>query len=84
MYLSYLPSFCYLCSLTFLCLGSPCEIPYGLAVRIPGFHPGGPGSSPGMETHFLHCKCTKLAGVFLRFYQTLRLVKVLYCSFDES
>ena len=24
------------------------EIPYGLAVRIPGFHPGGPGSTPGM------------------------------------
>ena len=26
------------------------EIPYGLAVRIPGFHPGGPGSTPGMGT----------------------------------
>ena len=25
-------------------------IPYGLAVRIPGFHPGGPGSTPGMGT----------------------------------
>ena len=24
------------------------EIPYGLAVGIPGFHPGGPGSTPGM------------------------------------
>ena len=24
------------------------RIPYGLAVRIPGFHPGGPGSTPGM------------------------------------
>ena len=23
-------------------------IPYGLAVKIPGFHPGGPGSTPGM------------------------------------
>ena len=28
-------------------------IPYGLAVRIPGFHPGGPGSTPGMGTYFL-------------------------------
>ena len=28
-------------------------IPYGLAVRIPGFHPGGPGSTPGMGIHFL-------------------------------
>ena len=28
-------------------------IPYGLAVRIPGFHPGGPGSTPGMGIRFL-------------------------------
>ena len=26
------------------------QVPYGLAVRIPGFHPGGPGSTPGMGT----------------------------------
>ena len=26
------------------------HVPYGLAVRIPGFHPGGPGSTPGMGT----------------------------------
>lgn len=25
-------------------------LPHGLAVRIPGFHPGGPGSTPGMGT----------------------------------
>ena len=30
-----------------------CGIPYGLAVRIPGFHPGGLGSTPGMGTRFL-------------------------------
>lgn len=24
------------------------HILYGLAARIPGFHPGGPGSTPGM------------------------------------
>ena len=29
------------------------DIPYGLAVRIPGFHPGGPGSTPGMGTSFI-------------------------------
>lgn len=29
------------------------SVPYGLAVRIPGFHPGGPGSTPGMGS-FLH------------------------------
>ena len=27
-------------------------IPYGLVVRIPGFHPGGPGSIPGVGTLF--------------------------------
>ncbi|KZS04784.1 Uncharacterized protein APZ42_032170 [Daphnia magna] len=25
-----------------------CNIPYGLVARIPGFHPGGSGSIPGM------------------------------------
>ena len=29
------------------------DITYGLAVRIPGFHPGGPGSTPGMGTSFI-------------------------------
>ena len=29
------------------------DLPYGLAVRIPGFHPGGPGSTPGMGTRYL-------------------------------
>ena len=31
-------------------------VPYGLAVRIPGFHPGGSGSTPGMgiNNSFLH------------------------------
>ena len=24
------------------------EFPYGQAIRIPGFHPGGQGSTPGM------------------------------------
>lgn len=26
----------------------PNRFPYGLAARIPGFHPGGSGSTPGM------------------------------------
>ena len=30
------------------------KLPYGLAVRIPGFHPGGPGSTPGMGTSFFN------------------------------
>ncbi len=28
-------------------------VPYGLAVRIPGFHPGGTGSTPGMRSNVL-------------------------------
>ena len=27
-------------------------LPYGLAVRIPGFHPGGQGSAPGMGSRY--------------------------------
>ena len=28
-------------------------IPFGLVARIPGFHPGGPGSIPGMGSFYL-------------------------------
>ena len=28
------------------------ELPHGLAVRISGFHPGGPGSTPGVGNNF--------------------------------
>ena len=41
-------------------------VPDGLAVRIPGSHPGGPGSTPGLgicfypQTYFyLICQCIK-------------------------
>ena len=30
------------------------DLPYGLVVRIPGFHPGGPGSIPGVGTFLLN------------------------------
>ena len=33
--------------------------PYGLAVRIPGFHPGGPGSTPGMGSAFFFLRLVK-------------------------
>ena len=29
------------------------QVPDGLGVRIPGFHPGGPGSIPGLGAFFL-------------------------------
>ena len=38
-------------------------IPFGLVVRIPGFHPGGPGSIPGVGITFL------LFYIFNYFYQ---------------
>ena len=49
------------------------EVPYSPAVRIPGFHPGRPGSTPGMGTHFF--KCRNFAGVLFSFYQALSIVK---------
>ena len=27
------------------------DLPFGLVVRIPGFHPGGPGSIPGVGSY---------------------------------
>ena len=33
-------------------------VPYGLAVRIPGFHPGRPGSTPGMGISTLFSQAT--------------------------
>ena len=38
-----------------ICWGKsvPQSIPDGLGVRIPGFHPGGPGSIPGLGDFFL-------------------------------
>ena len=41
---------------------SQLSLPYGLVVRIPGFHPGGPGSIPGVGTF-----CPDLA-YFIRFW----------------
>ena len=32
--------------------GDVISIPYSPVVRIPGFHPGGPGSIPGVGTNF--------------------------------
>ena len=31
------------------------SVPDGLGVRIPGFHPGGPGSIPGLGASFIEC-----------------------------
>jgi hypothetical protein len=39
-----------------LCL----NVPDGLAVRISGFHPDGPGSTPGQGSHSSHISVTKI------------------------
>ena len=42
-------------------------VPYGLAVRIPGFHPGGPGSTPGMGiSDFFYPSNDMIGEIFLR------------------
>jgi hypothetical protein len=38
------------------------NIPRGLTARIPGFHPGGPGSTPGVGTIFIF----QLSGILVR------------------
>ena len=68
--LSDFSSLCYLCSLFFVLFhlhGIPC----GLAVRIPGFHPGGPGSTPGIGIHFLSVQTSQVFS-YLNFFQALR------------
>lgn len=35
--------------------GHPNVLPHGLAVRISGFHPGSPGSTPGVGNYLMCC-----------------------------
>ena len=44
---------------------SICWIPFGLAVKIPGFHPGGLGSTSGVGTLFLSVQTLQV--LFLAF-----------------
>ena len=50
IFISYSLSFCMYKTLRFT--SSIMVIPFGLVVRIPGSHPGGPGSIPGMGKFF--------------------------------
>ena len=62
------------------------EFPYGLAVRIPGFHPGGQGSTPGMGTHFSSVQTTQVFSLFfLSSTETsyVEFIKVR-CSFSTT
>ena len=40
-------------------------IPYGVAVRIPGFHPGGPGRLPLCESALFYSSCDMVVGFIL-------------------
>lgn len=43
-------------------------LPYGLVARIPGFHPGGSGSIPGMGNTAILCDLNELyKPIFLRY-----------------
>ena len=57
----------------------PAAFPFGLVVRIPGFHPGGPGSIPGMGT-FSFSSFGFL--FFLQLYTyTIYTASTLFCVF---
>lgn len=53
-------------------------IPYGLAVRIPGFHPGGPGSTPGVGMLFI------LVFLLLSHLAAQHSSKIINCTFAYS
>ena len=42
------------------------QIPYGLVVRITGFHPVGPGSIPGMGAYIFKLKSNELSTSYLK------------------
>ena len=52
--------------------------PYGLAVRIPGFHPGGPGSTPGMGRKYVFFFFNYLVTLPKNFSRLLQNVR--YCA----
>ena len=43
-------------------VAGPDVVPHGLAVRIPGFHPGSPGSTPGVGKHLYLTYCAYFWG----------------------
>ena len=59
----------------------PSVLPYGLVVRIPAFHAGGPGSIPGVGTCFCHVQtlnavhCTRTGGTELSVYGVVNQCK---------
>src|SRR4029434_6135696 len=74
-----------------------CPLPYGLAVRIPGFHPGGPGSTPGMgssfrfpsayapshEPHNKPTVCFQLPGLFLICWTPFKWLKTVALNYVD-
>lgn len=57
-------------------------IPYGLVVRIPAFHAGGPGSIPGVGGHFVKTpdinhmdSCTDISGSAPNIFKTPYQIK---------
>ena len=55
------------------------DLPCGLVVRIPGFHPGGPGSIPGVGTFFYF----RIVGTFLILGDASILIKPV-CAYSTA
>ena len=58
------------------------NFPDGLGVRIPGFHPGGPGSIPGLGEILFLPKPTghQVATIFNSLLMALRSSLIRYCE----
>ena len=59
------------------------NFPYGLAVRIPGFHPGGPGSTPGMGTTIYSSYPSSPVCVFVDLFLFILFVLCRHCHLIE-
>ena len=59
------------------------QLPYGLAVRIPGFHPGGPGSTPGMGTTIYSSYPSSPVCVFVDLFLFILFVLCRHCHLIE-
>ena len=65
-------------------MGAVEGLPYGLVVRIPGFHPGGPGSIPGVGTlFFLNPVKREMAETVLLYNLTQFLLLGCVCTLNR-
>ena len=51
-------------------------LPYGLVVRIPAFHAGGPGSIPGVGTDIFYISCINFVDQRANSYRKIFSIKI--------